>query len=79
VAAYIFHLSLSQQISVTNFRYSDDVPGRGYSERFEYDDEERLITVPDGPDDVNMNGPFELRYITFRRGELTYWGKKVEE
>jgi hypothetical protein len=64
---------------VTNRRYSDDVPGIGYSERFEYDDEERLMTVPDGPDDVDMNGPFKLRYITFRRGELTYWAEKVEE
>jgi hypothetical protein len=55
------------------------VPGTGYSERFAYDGQEIPMAVMDGLDDVNMNGPFKLRYITFRRGELTYWVKKVEE
>jgi hypothetical protein len=77
VAEYVLHLSLSQQTTATNFRYSDDVPGRGYSERYEYDGQEIPMAVMDGLD-VNMNGPFKLRYITFRRGELTYWGENVE-
>jgi hypothetical protein len=56
------------------------VPGRGYLERYEYDGEERPMTVlDDDQEDVNMLGPSKLRYVTFRHGELTYWGEKVED
>lgn len=79
MAAYFFALSLSGQITVAGHQYSDGVPGRGYSKRFEYDGEEIPITLRDEQGDVNMEGPFKLRYITFRHGKFICWCVKVEE
>jgi hypothetical protein len=79
VEAFVSYLSLSRQTTITYYRRTDGIPGRGYSVRYEYNGEERRMPVMDGPVDVDMGGPFKLRYVTFTRGELTYWSDKVEE
>jgi hypothetical protein len=77
VQAYVFQLFLSRQISVFSYRYSGGVPGRGYLARFEYVGEELPMPMMDGPEDIDMERPFKLRYITFRGGELTGWAEQV--
>jgi hypothetical protein len=79
VDAYVSDLSLNRQIITIYHRRSEGIPGRGYWVRYEYRGEERRMDVMDGPDDIDMSGPFKLRYVTFWRGELTYWGEKVRE
>jgi hypothetical protein len=79
VEAYIDKLDLNQQVITTKYQRSYDMPGRGYPVRFQYYGEEIPMTVMEDPENVDMGGPFKLLYVTFRRGELIYWGEKVWE
>jgi hypothetical protein len=77
VNEYIGDLHLRQQVITTKYQRSDGVPGRGYPERFEYVGEEIPIPMKEDAENFDMNGPYKLRYVTFRRGELTNWVEKV--
>ena len=72
VGIYVLILALSGQIKVFSRRWSSGVPGGGYVTRFEYDGEALPMPMPDGPEDVDMERPFNLRYITFKDEELTF-------